>query len=235
MDLVKVVVLGASGVGKTSIIRQFVWNEFSDEHLPTVRKQTYIPSIIVGDRLYDVKISDVPVIPYFPQDSFCEWCDFRFCGLRSASAYILVFDLTNPEVTFQYIRKLRNQMMESRDMRNIPVLVVGNKHDILVTSSGTNSMGVGFSITGSGGISESTAIVPLAGTEFREKRRDIINLVKKHWKCSYMECSARFNWKVVAIFKELMKSIYCLDVGQVSTPMIDNFHEALDTNKCSVS
>ena len=30
---------------------------------------------------------------------------------------------------------------------------------------------------------------------------------ESEWKCSYVECSARFNWRVVALFRELMKAV----------------------------
>ncbi|RZF42104.1 hypothetical protein LSTR_LSTR006697 [Laodelphax striatellus] len=123
MDLVKVIILGAPGVGKTSIVQQFVWNDFSEEYLATEEKHTYYPSVIINDHLYELKISDLPAIPYFPANSFYEWTEYRFYGLRSATAYVLVFDLTNVD-TFQYIRTLREQMAESRDMRTVPLLVV---------------------------------------------------------------------------------------------------------------
>ncbi|XP_075218010.1 ras-like protein family member 10B [Lycorma delicatula] len=219
MDLVKVILLGAPGVGKTSIIQQFVWNDFSEEYVSTDRKHTYYPSVIINDRLYELKISDLPAIPYFPVNSFYEWTEFRFYGLRSATAYVLVFDLSNTD-TFQYIRTLRDQIAESRDIRNVPLLVVGNKQDLLVSagSSATNCRGN------------------------NNRRRDIMNLVKKHWKCGYVECSARYNWRVVAVFKELMKTIDSMESAgggtqghkEVCSPMIDNIHEALDRNKCSI-
>lgn len=63
-------------------------------------------------------------------NSYYEWTDYRFYGLRSAHAYVLVFDLSNVE-TFQYVRTLREQMCESRNMQNVPVLVVGNKQDLV--------------------------------------------------------------------------------------------------------
>lgn len=42
----------------------------------------------------------MPTIPYFPVSSHLEWTDFRYYGLRSATAYVLVFDLSNQD-TFQ--------------------------------------------------------------------------------------------------------------------------------------
>ena len=68
---------------------------------------------------------------------------------------------------------LREQMYEARDMRGVPLLVVGNKQDKL-----------------------SDPAIPTA------KHRDIVNLVRKHWRCGYVECSAKYNCRIVqVIFK----------------------------------
>lgn len=196
-------------------MQQFVWNDFTEEYIATDRKHTYYPSVITNDRLYEIKISDLPVIPYFPVNSYYEWTDFRFYGLRSATAYILVFDLSNLE-TFQYIRTLRDQIFESRNMTNVPLLVVGNKQDLLLPAETSDVKGQ----------------LSLA-TASDEKRRDIANLVKKHWKCGYVECSAKYNWKIVSVFKELMNMIDSIEVKEQS-PMLDNIQEALDRNKCMI-
>lgn len=143
----------------------------------TEKKYTYYPSVIINDRLYELKISDIPVIPYFPVNAYYEWTDYRFYGLRSATAYILVFDLSDVD-TFQYVRTIREQMIESRDMSEVPVVIVGNKQDLIKD-----------------------------GCPFQDKRNDIVTLITKHWKCSYIECSAKFNWKVMYLFKQLMQMI----------------------------
>lgn len=148
-------------------------------------------------------------------NSYYEWTDYRFYGLRSAHAYILVFDLSNIE-TFQYVKTLREQICESRNMQNVPLLVVGNKQDLVAPSE-------------EGGGSSKNAI----GSGIEEKRRDIVNLVKKHWKCGYIECSAKYNWKVVAVFKELINMIDNVEIRDQS-PMLDNIQEALDRNKCRI-
>jgi len=38
-------------------------------------------------------------------------------------------------------------------------------------------------------------------------RDTVANVVRKQWKCCYVECSARYNWRVVALFRELMKAV----------------------------
>ena len=66
-----------------------------------------------------------------------EWSDYRYFGLRSASAYLLVYDVSVPS-TFSFIKALREQMYESRDMANIPVIVVANKMDLVATTKNSN-------------------------------------------------------------------------------------------------
>ena len=45
----------------------------------------------------------------FPQNSFAEWADCRQYGLRSASAFIFMFDLTRAD-SFTHIKMLRDQV-----------------------------------------------------------------------------------------------------------------------------
>ncbi|KAG8236109.1 hypothetical protein J437_LFUL000471 [Ladona fulva] len=233
--------------------RQFVWNEFCDTYYPTDRRHTYYPSVVINGRLYDLKISDLPPVPYFPVDSLYEWTDFRSYGLRSATAYVLVFDLSNAAETFRHIKCLREQMAGSRDMRNVPVVVVGNKHDRIhgpvgipcpaapshppgsffgaqniAQSSAFGLPGTSSSLpspssqaaqaVAQSGPSHANSLLfhhqqhaiaqqnAIAIAESRE-RRDIANIVKKHWRCGYVECSAKYNWRVVSVFKELMQAV----------------------------
>lgn len=188
--------------------------------------------MIINEHLYEIKISDLPVIPYFPVNSYYEWTDFRFYGLRSATAYILVFDLSNID-TFQYVRTLKEQIFESRDMRNIPVLVVGNKHDLVAdknmpggcnsnNGNSSNCLSSNNSSSSSSNQHEPSAVAT-----------DIANLVKKHWKCGYIECSAKYNWRIVSVFKELMLMVESVEIKE-NSPVIDNIQEALDRNKCTI-
>lgn len=88
-----------------NIFQQFVWSEFFQDYRPTERRETFYPSVVHADRFYELKITDLPTIPYFPVSTHLEWTDFRYYGLRSATAYVLVFDLSNQD-TFQVINYL---------------------------------------------------------------------------------------------------------------------------------
>ncbi len=106
--LVKLCVLGSCGVGKTSLVEQFIYNNFDGNHRPTkLSGDTYNFSVIINSNLYHIKILDMPMISYFPTNSFYEWTDYRLCALRTAHAYVIVFDLTSPG-SFHYVKGNNN-------------------------------------------------------------------------------------------------------------------------------
>ena len=127
-------------------------------------------------------------------------------------------------------------MIESRDMKHVPLLIVGNKQDLIVADAGTGNSGVSMIPSSNNNTPSSNGL-----DVNQRKRRDIVNLVKKHWKCNYVECSAKHNWGVIAVFKELMEVIDCLDPNKChnnkevySSPVIDNIQDAFDGNKCAI-
>lgn len=56
-------------------------------------------------------------------------------------------------------------------------------------------------------------------------------LVKKNWKCGYLECSARNNWHILLLFKELLISTTAR--SRIKTPSIC-LQGALHRERCSV-
>ncbi len=203
---VKIAVLGDRGVGKTSLVRQFVYNTFSDHYNPTPAPLSHYSSLIINDHVYEATIMDFPMITYFPANVSYDWSDdawgYYGYSLRHATAYILVFDVANEE-SFQHVRSLREQILDSRGGSGpeVPLLVVGNKHD-------------------------------LGEDRFCSQRRDTATVIKKHWKCSYIECSAKFNWHVVSIFKELMKQVD--NVSQNPKPSCGRVPQVLRHNTCHI-
>ena len=197
---VKIILLGAQGVGKSSIVQQFVYTNFNENYTPTKQRVCYHPTVIIHDHIYEVKITDCPMIPYFPVNSLYEWTDFRGYGLRNATAYVLVFDITNEE-SFNYVRSLREQIIEGRSgAHDIPIMVVGNKYDL--------------------------------NEDRNTSKREVASVVKKQWKCAYMECSAKYNWHIVLLFKELMKLIDQIDYGHKPKSM--RMPDAFRRNRCAI-
>jgi GTPase SAR1 family protein len=194
--------------------------------------------------LVHVKVLDMPCISYFPNTAYHEWSDFRSCALRSANGYLLVFDLSSPG-TFQYVKVIRDQLYESRNMHHVPVFIVGNKADMcssilaMIRREGHHHhlphLHVGrpfrlnlFQSSSSSGSSSATAEQRhhhhAAASEhhhhlhlfhhhhhhddFTPALKDLAGMIKKHWKSTYIECSARYNWRVYTIFKEMFKQMH---------------------------
>ncbi|MEQ2266599.1 hypothetical protein XENORESO_011935 [Xenotaenia resolanae] len=122
VETLSIAVIGAPGVGKTSIIRQFIYNDFSEAYTPTRTRYVFRPSVILNGNMYELKILDVPPISSFPASASQEWLDLRCRGVRNANAYILVYDICCVE-SFEYVKMIKQQIMENRYAHIIPPLL----------------------------------------------------------------------------------------------------------------
>uniref|UniRef100_A0A8D0GUW4 Ras-like protein family member 10A n=1 Tax=Sphenodon punctatus TaxID=8508 RepID=A0A8D0GUW4_SPHPU len=167
VETLKVAILGAPRVGKTAIIHQFLYNDFTENYTPTGSRYIYRPS---GAGLSQGGSGAAPA----QKPSLDEWSDLKSRGLRNTDAYVLVYDICSPE-SFEYVKMIRQQIQENRTGGSeTPIIVVGNKRD-----------------------QQKQRFSP---------RRTLSVLVKKSWKCGYMECSAKCNWHIILLFKELLCS-----------------------------
>ncbi|CAG7709891.1 unnamed protein product [Allacma fusca] len=205
------------------MFQQFATNIFPEEYCATVRPVVHSQTVMLDNRVYQLKILDLPPLTSFPQNSLEEWNSG--VSLRSASAYLLVYDASNLD-SFQHVKTLKEQIYESRDMHNVPVLIVANKFDLIASTvtSSTNSSSSG----------------PLSSASLPEsrERRDICSMVRKQWKLAHMECSAKNNWRIVALFKEVTRLCDILENSHAKENIhlshIENFHP-LHRQKCAIS
>jgi len=187
--------------------QQFATNTFTEEYNSTVEPSVHCQTVMLDNRVHHLKLIDVAPMNSFPQSSLEEWNSG--VSLRSASAYLLIYDAGNLE-SFQAVRQLKEQIYESRDMHNVPVLVVANKYDLLSKT-------------------------PTSANQESRERRDICSMVRKQWKLSHFECSAKYNWRIVSLFKEVTR---VCDLVEFSHPK-DNAHSEsfhpLHREKCAIS
>lgn len=85
----KVCILGAAGVGKTSLVRRFVHSIFDDKYLSTIGVKIEKKSVIVGDTEVLLNIWDVA-----GEEEFFQIPKSYVTG---AAGYLLVIDGTRPE------------------------------------------------------------------------------------------------------------------------------------------
>lgn len=117
----KVVLLGAPGVGKTSLIRRFVHQTFSEQHLTTLgvkvdRKTVSLPDANVVMLLWDMhgETADLEVPAAY---------------LRGASAVLLVLDATRIHETLTTCLTLHERLLKMSP--NAVVQWVINKADLI--------------------------------------------------------------------------------------------------------
>jgi len=118
---IKVVMLGAPAVGKTSLVRRFVHEVFDDEYRSTLgvkvdRKNVDVDGKTVNLLLWDVhgETDGIVVTPSY---------------LQGAHAAILVFDATRPE-TMEMAAELGRRARDNSP--GVAVYVVANKTDLEV-------------------------------------------------------------------------------------------------------
>lgn len=76
----RVAVLGARGVGKSAIVRQFLYNEFSEVCVPTTARRLYLPAVVMNGHVHDLQILDFPPISAFPVNTLQVSCPWRQSG-----------------------------------------------------------------------------------------------------------------------------------------------------------
>jgi hypothetical protein len=116
----KICLLGAFGVGKTSLVRRFVDTIFSDAYLTTVGVKIDKKTVTVGSEelaliLWDIAGED-------------EVAAVRVTYLRGAAGYLLVVDGTRPE-TLETAASIQKRI--TAELGAIPFFVLLNKSDLV--------------------------------------------------------------------------------------------------------
>lgn len=112
---VRVVVLGASGVGKTALIHQALKTSFLQQYRETV-EDTYFCK---GDRFL-LEIIDTSGSPNFPE--------MTKIAILEGDVFVLVFSVRDSS-TFDRVMQLKKMITETRG-EDVSIIVCGNKTDL---------------------------------------------------------------------------------------------------------
>uniref|UniRef100_A0A452IRP7 GTP-binding protein n=1 Tax=Gopherus agassizii TaxID=38772 RepID=A0A452IRP7_9SAUR len=119
-NLYKVILLGEHGVGKTSLARIFGGVEDCSD--AEEAGNTYNRSIIVDGEEASLIVFDI-----WEQDD-SQWLQ-NHC-MKMGDAYIIVYSVTD-KVSFEKASELRIQLRRARQTEDIPIILVGNKSDLV--------------------------------------------------------------------------------------------------------
>jgi small GTP-binding protein len=115
----KICMLGASAVGKTSLVSRFVRSLFSDKYHTTVGVKVDKKVVALGQEQMDLLLWDL-----YGEDEFQK---IRNSYLRGSSGYVLVVDGTRRE-TLDKAVVLQNRTEET--IGKVPFVLVVNKADL---------------------------------------------------------------------------------------------------------
>lgn len=116
---VRLVFLGAAGVGKTALIQRFLQDKFETKHRRTV-EEMHSKEYDIGGVKITVDILDTSGSYSFPA--------MRKLSIQNSDAFALVYAVDDPE-SLEAVKSLRDEILEIKEDKFTPIVVVGNKMD----------------------------------------------------------------------------------------------------------
>ena len=117
----QVIVFGAAGVGKSTIINRFVNETFRDNYYPTI-EDTYRKVISANKQVCTLQIIDTAGSHQFPA--------MTRLNMTTGHAFILVYSVANRQSVDELKPIITELRQIKQNMEGIPVMLVGNKTDL---------------------------------------------------------------------------------------------------------
>ncbi|XP_038587241.1 ras-like protein family member 11A-like isoform X2 [Micropterus salmoides] len=126
---VKIVVLGASNVGKTALIVRFLTKRFIGDYEANTGA-LYSRKVTLDGEEVSLQIQDTPCVA-LQDDAEGLYCQEQINrSIYWADGYVLVFSITDLN-SYRTIQPLYQHVRRIHPSGNIPVILVGNKSDLL--------------------------------------------------------------------------------------------------------
>jgi len=122
--LLKVIILGDSGVGKTSLMNQYVHKRFSNQYKATIGADFLTKEVMIDDKVVTLQIWDTA-----GQERFQS---LGVAFYRGADSCVLVHDITDSK-SFDNLESWMDEFLVHAAPRNadtFPFVVLGNKADL---------------------------------------------------------------------------------------------------------
>ncbi|CAH1155999.1 unnamed protein product [Phaedon cochleariae] len=117
----RVVVFGAGGVGKSSLVLRFVKGTFRESYIPTI-EDTYRQVISCNKNICTLQITDTTGSHQFPA--------MQRLSISKGHAFILVYSMCSRQ-SLEELRPIYDLIKELKgpDLSQIPIMLTGNKCD----------------------------------------------------------------------------------------------------------
>ena len=124
MTTYKVLLVGDSGVGKSSLLRRYVENQFSESFASTVGVDVYQRRVQIGSAAVRLQLWDTA-----GQERYSS---ITAAYYRNTQALLLVYDVSS-DASFAHLQRWLDdsQRHASHAHADLPVVVVGNKTDLV--------------------------------------------------------------------------------------------------------
>ena len=122
--LLKVIILGDSGVGKTSLMNQYVNKKFSKQYKATIGADFLTKEVMIDDKLVTMQIWDTA-----GQERFQS---LGVAFYRGADSCVLVYDITDPK-SFDSLSGWKEEFLVQaapQHAEEFPFVCIGNKLDL---------------------------------------------------------------------------------------------------------
>ena len=121
-EIIQIIMIGESGVGKTSLIKRYTNNIFNSNHLETIGIEFYNREERINNQIIQIKIWDTA-----GQEIFHSLTKNFY---RKADGIIIVYDITNKE-SFEKVQDWVKSVYDNSDnYKEIQMIIVGNKLDL---------------------------------------------------------------------------------------------------------
>ena len=120
-NTLKVVIIGDSGVGKTSVLQRYMSGKFSAQHRATVGADFLSKDITLGAKNYNLQVWDTAGQERFQSIGSAFY--------RGSDCCVVVFDITQAK-SFDNLETWKNEFINQggiKDPERFPFIILGNK------------------------------------------------------------------------------------------------------------
>ena len=125
MKKLKVTLIGESKVGKTSLINQYVNNEFEDEYLMTIGNDKLIKEIEINENKVRLEIWDT-----IGQESLRS---ANKIFMKNTNIALIVYDITNKK-SFENLNEFYKELIKMNERDKMIIGIAANKSDLYENS-----------------------------------------------------------------------------------------------------